>query len=485
MNRISQNRVRRATIIVAAGKGTRIGELTCTRPKSTLKLNGLSIISRTCELILEVSEQIIIVAGKNALCLHEELSWIAEDKLVVVDTPELSEQGCSASMRAGLQALSSEILEVLIIEGDLVLTRDAVRKMLEAEGKIKIAVTPESEESEGKVFWNSESATYYIYESSRGETDVYRGKFVGFSSLSIELANRLESEIPAGSTVFCSDYIQTQLGAATQLVELSQAEVGEVDCPEDYEHVLESMTLNRLMISSSERQHSLFVENRPLQRFLTVGSAEDMILAQRYGFDGVWLDPSSGSLQKQLEVRNELSGGHYLLPTVCDLARLQLDSSELSVLVEYLTLHPVAGVCFSPFAEPQELVEEFIGRLERMTKQSGRPLTILFRVEEAGGSCIGRSNSLRPQAKSSTLTFAEIVQTRRPKSGLPVQADYPVGLLSPSFDFSLEECASMNYFLLLYQDIRPLSGGAFRRNLLKLSTLGFLASGDFGIGGDQ
>ncbi len=138
MNRISQNRVRRATIIVAAGKGTRIGELTCTRPKSTLRLNGLSIISRTCELILEISEQIIVVAGKNALCLHEELSWIAEDKLVVVDTPELSEQGCSASMRAGLQALSSEILEVLIIEGDLVLTRDAVRKMLEAEGKIKI-----------------------------------------------------------------------------------------------------------------------------------------------------------------------------------------------------------------------------------------------------------------------------------------------------------------------------------------------------------
>lgn len=485
MNRISQNKVRRATIIVAAGKGTRIGELTCTRPKSTLKLNGLSIISRTCELILEISEQVIIVAGKNALCLHEELSWIAEDKLVVIDTPELTDQGCSASMRAGLQALSSEILEVLIIEGDLVLTQDAVRKMLEAEGKIKIAVTPESEESEGKVFWSSESATYYIHDRSRGESDVDHGKFVGFSSLSIELANRLQSEIPPGTTAFCSDYIQTQLSSATQLVELSQAEVGEVDHPEDYRHVLESMTLNRLMISRAERQHSLCVDNRPLQRFLTVGSAGDMILAQRFGFDGVWLDPSSGSLQEQLEVRNELSGDHYLLPTVCDLKGLQLDSSELSALVEYLTLHPVAGVCFSPFSEPQELVEDFIGKLENMTKRSGRPLTILFRVEEAGESCVGKTDSLRPQAKSSALTFAEIVQTRGPKSSLPDRTDYPLGLLAPSFDFSLEECAKMNFFLLLYQDIRPLSGGAFRRNLLKLSTLGYLASGDFGIGGDQ
>ena len=93
MNHNSQNKISRSTIIVAAGKGTRIGELTCTRPKSTLKLNGLSIVSRTCELILEASEQIIVVAGKNALCLREELSWIAEDKLVVIDTPELSDQG--------------------------------------------------------------------------------------------------------------------------------------------------------------------------------------------------------------------------------------------------------------------------------------------------------------------------------------------------------------------------------------------------------
>jgi len=485
MNRISSNKNRRATIIVAAGQGTRIGELTCTRPKSTLKLNGLSIISRTCEFISEISDQIIIVAGINALCLHEELSWIAEDKLVVIDNPELTDQGCSASMRAGLQALSSEILEVLIIEGDLVLTRESVRKMLEAEGQIKIAVTPESEESEGKVFWNSESATYYICERNRGESDVDHGKFVGFSSLSIELANRLESAIPPGTPAFCSDYIQTQLGSATQLVEFSPAEIGEVDRPEDYQHVLESTTLNRLIKPSAERQHSLFVDNRPLQRFLTVGSAEDMILAQRYGFDGVWLDPSSGSLQEQLEVCNELSGGHYLLPTVCDLVRLQLDSSELSALVEYLTLHPVAGVCLSPYSEPQELVEECIDKLESMTKQSGRPLTILFRVDEAGESCVGKSGSLRWQARSSALTFAEIVQTQRPKSGLPVQTDYPLALLSPSFDFSLEECSKMNYFLLLYQDIRPLSGGEFRRNLVKLATLGSLALGDIEIEASQ
>ena len=89
-------------------------------------------------------------------------------------------------------------------------------------------------------------------------------------------------------------------------MELSQAEVGEIDRPEDYRHVLESMTLNRLMISSAEGQRSLFVDTRPLQRFITVGSADDMMLAQRYGFDGVWLDPSSGSLQEQLELRDEL-----------------------------------------------------------------------------------------------------------------------------------------------------------------------------------
>lgn len=115
-----------AAIILAAGLSSRLG-----KPKLLLPLNGRSLIRRTVEQVMAAGggewEEIIVVVGHEAARVRQELEGLPIRTIV---NPRFA-RGMSASLRAGLQAISPQAEGAMIFLGDqpLVAT-EVVRRML-------------------------------------------------------------------------------------------------------------------------------------------------------------------------------------------------------------------------------------------------------------------------------------------------------------------------------------------------------------------
>lgn len=115
-----------AAIILAAGLSSRLG-----KPKLLLPLNGRSLIRRTVDQMIAAGagewEEIIVVVGHEAASIQQELEWLPIRTII---NPRFA-MGMSASLRAGLQAISPQTEGAMIFLGDQPLvSTEVVRRML-------------------------------------------------------------------------------------------------------------------------------------------------------------------------------------------------------------------------------------------------------------------------------------------------------------------------------------------------------------------
>lgn len=122
-------------IILSAGTGTRLMPLTKEIPKPLLNIGGTTLLERTIsDCILNGIEQFIIVVGHKKERVIEEIDYIRNKYDVSirdVENPEYASTNTSVSVNLATNLLFDDIL---IINGDNVLDRNIIKKIVETEG---------------------------------------------------------------------------------------------------------------------------------------------------------------------------------------------------------------------------------------------------------------------------------------------------------------------------------------------------------------
>lgn len=115
-------------VILAAGRGTRLGQLTADKPKCLLDFGKESILQRQCRMLREsgiAAQDIIIVSGYKASLLESfGYHTIYNHRFYNTDN--------AYSLGLALQALSSVDEDTLILDGDLVFDEEVVTGILMA-----------------------------------------------------------------------------------------------------------------------------------------------------------------------------------------------------------------------------------------------------------------------------------------------------------------------------------------------------------------
>jgi choline kinase len=428
------------------------------------------------------------VSGKNTLKIKEELSWVPIKKLTIVDMPILSDMGCAASMRAGLKAVMPEIDRVNIVMGDLVLTEEAVRRVLETTGDIRITITNESNKTDGKVFFNPRHSSYYVSKTKQDRSHIFKGKFVGFVSLSRTLAKALEKKIPMRTQAFCSDYIQMLFDRSTHLVELDNTLVGEIDNPGDYRQVLLNNSINKLMSPSAKIHYTINAENFIQQRFIEVCTPKDAFFAQQYGFDGVWMKYGEKGISSMSELKQQqekLTNKNFLLPIVCEFKQKELEFPWFMDRIKELLRPPITGVCIQLNCASSELIEEIVASLSVVQKNSEKctnanRFTILFRINPQRSISGKEFLNLINEKNFDSIAFVENIRSENVQSQFNNEENIklPVAAFVMSHEIPLQKLSSLNYFAIIYPDLRvySLSDNSYQRLLIQLSSYGRLVT---------
>lgn len=126
-------------IILAAGLGTRMGDLTKSTPKSLIKLNGASILEAQARMLNECGvKDISVVVGAKGNCWTKEnqelIRAIAND---IVVNPDNIETKNAYSLRLALE--KSERSTLLVMDGDLIAASNLVKEIVNMKKDLVLA----------------------------------------------------------------------------------------------------------------------------------------------------------------------------------------------------------------------------------------------------------------------------------------------------------------------------------------------------------
>lgn len=118
-------------IILAAGRGSRLGDLTASQPKCLARLLGKPLLEWQLEALAAAGvDDIVVVRGYRAECL-------VDSRYVVLDNADWAHTNMVETMACAADILRCE--SCLVLYSDIIYHPDIVRSMLSAKGDICIA----------------------------------------------------------------------------------------------------------------------------------------------------------------------------------------------------------------------------------------------------------------------------------------------------------------------------------------------------------
>lgn len=347
------------TIILAAGKSTRIAELSFDRPKTLLSVCGQSLLTRLCLQLAPTTERFVIVAGAHHALLDEHLAGL-DLPIEFITDERLSECGNAASLTAGLKFLNARHRACHIVESDVVLSQealDAYKKEAFRSGTLTITA---SHTSDDKLYRLPGSERLAVSKAPPAGATVV-GKFLGVTRLLRAAAQRLAESIPEHSPAPYIDYLSPLLAEIDGFIPIPISEEmgAEVDTASDYRKVLLSLPLARAVRQGAERQRNRteFRLGGALKRLVGVHDGIGARLGQRSGFDGLWLgsfqialaaggrDDASYDPAVALDLAEQLRSTGADLPLVVDIGNGFRDGAAERAFVERAASVHVSAIC--------------------------------------------------------------------------------------------------------------------------------------------
>jgi len=137
-------------IILAAGLGTRLGDLTKDTPKCLVQLSGKSLLSYQVSMLHSAGiRDITIVIGKEGSCwTPDNISLIGELVDHVVVNESNSTTGNSYSLKLGLDSVEES--DVLIIDGDLMFSFSLLKRIVDESREVILCKRSENKQETRK-----------------------------------------------------------------------------------------------------------------------------------------------------------------------------------------------------------------------------------------------------------------------------------------------------------------------------------------------
>lgn len=228
-------------IILAAGKGSRISNEIEARPKSTLEINGVPIIRKTTQMLLDNNVDVSVCVGYRYQDIQDCLSGL---NVTYYNNPQYDSTNNIYSLWLAQDELRKND-DTLIISADVVFSEDMLKKIIDAPCDLAM-VTDKSRVADGD---------YFFALSDKGEILEYGPKipleqrsceYVGISKISAEacndFTNRLCELIDGGhnnvyfENTFFSFLNTKEHGIST--IDVSEFEWREIDFYADYQKAL-------------------------------------------------------------------------------------------------------------------------------------------------------------------------------------------------------------------------------------------------------
>lgn len=239
------------SIILAAGKGTRLGELTSNNPKCLVKLNGIPLLEYQLKIFEECGiDEIIVVAGYK----NNKLKYLSKK---IVLNPKFNSTNMLYSLYCALDKINGD---VLISYGDSVFDKSIVKKMINSKEDISVA-----SDLRWKEYWSSryidplsDLESFQVndkgYIKLLGEKassyDQIQGQYIGFIRLNSEGAQIFRRELKYFFTkkiinqklfkdAYLTDFLQALIikGVKLKAIEIEGNYI-EIDTIEDLESII-------------------------------------------------------------------------------------------------------------------------------------------------------------------------------------------------------------------------------------------------------
>lgn len=175
-----------SAIILAAGKGTRLEELTQELPKSLLYCDqGVTLLERSIKTLIAVGiERITIVTGFE----HEKIEGFVEQSgfacdIACVYNPDYTDTGSVLSLAVGLKNLHDS--KVLVLEADILYHKAFLEKALACDTAAIMVAPPTGSGDEVYIVTDDKSRLTFLGKTGDAHVkEEAMGEFAGISYLS-------------------------------------------------------------------------------------------------------------------------------------------------------------------------------------------------------------------------------------------------------------------------------------------------------------
>ena len=188
-------------IIMAAGRGTRMGEKGELRPKGLMEMGGKRLVERSVDLLLAHGvREVRIVTGHLAEQYQEAFG--NTPGVTLVNNPDYATTGSLLSMLRGMQGVQGPMI---LLEADIVYERRALAPM--QVGRTAMTISGVTNATDEVYVWvrdgeNGLPAFVDMHKNIAHRDDPWFGELTGISCFSAEDAKRMQD---AGRRVLASD----------------------------------------------------------------------------------------------------------------------------------------------------------------------------------------------------------------------------------------------------------------------------------------
>ena len=246
-------------VILAAGMGIRLRNVTGLLPKGLLEIGGKSLISRSLESLKNVGiDHTIIVTGFQESHYHRHLQKQAiTPELEFVHSKEFEETGSMHSLFLAKNYLKEDFL---LLESDLLYESRALHYVINFEGTDVILASGESKSGDEVYIYGEGSKeqidSLKLGSITRGKINAIsknpfpklsvKGELVGISKISLKLFNRMCDNYETNPEFPCKRHYEEYISDLCSNTEIPFLRVGdlvwtEIDDQSHYERALKEI----------------------------------------------------------------------------------------------------------------------------------------------------------------------------------------------------------------------------------------------------
>ena len=200
-------------LILAAGRGVRMGHRGRSIPKGFIEVEGQTLIARSLALLARSGVRDVTIVTGHLADFYEKLPPVAGVAVTTLHNPQFAEKGSFESLRVGLAAMRGPFL---LLESDIIYEPRALATVLASDHESVILTSGPTGAGDEVYVWADEAGGAHRFrgmsKQRASHADDPFGELVGISKISAELARQLT--VHAGEALPGADYESAVVRAA-------------------------------------------------------------------------------------------------------------------------------------------------------------------------------------------------------------------------------------------------------------------------------